>query len=89
MSQTADVNVNRRTLGARRTLTRRHPARGRDSAWTRQSDLYVSPHLALVARRSSGGLNNASALRQGHAVGSRDIWVARGSRAAAGFPRRV
>ena len=61
MSQTADVNVNRRTLGARRTLTRRHPARGRDSAWTRQSDLYVSPHLALVARRSSGGLNNASA----------------------------
>lgn len=63
MSQTADVNVNRRTLGARRTLTRRHPARGRDSAWTRQSDLYVSPHLALVARRSSGGLNNASALR--------------------------
>jgi hypothetical protein len=82
MSQTADVNVNRRTLGARRTLTRRHPARGRDSAWTRQSDLYVSPYLALVARRSSGGLNNASALRH-------DIWVARGSRAAAGTPRRV
>lgn len=57
------MNVNRRTLGARRTLTRRHPARGRDSAWTRQSDLYASPHLALVARCSSGGLNNASTLR--------------------------
>ena len=57
------MNVNRRTLGARRTLTRRHPARGRGSAWTRQSDLYASPHLALVARCSSGGLNNASTLR--------------------------